>query len=296
MLSLLKQKTITNKNKKMKSLFQSTVIVMIVVAGLTACKKEGVQPNDSISPEIAAGSGNQIEAARFNFKEARNLVKKGTDSLVYNAGGTLTKVIYSPVKYVTYVKSGNTLTASTFENNVLKLKVEYTITSGRTTQSKHTSYESNVGVTKTWWYDYSVDGLLSEKYNKDNTAERIKFVWYGPNNLSQAKFYSAANQHIATLQFQRGGQGPADKLQINSVRTTLDPYLKIFGVQCTTVSAGENMTYFLSPASSFKENHVFTYDRDGYPTKVNVYDATNDPGYDPANWTLKYTHTFSYSN
>ena len=284
------------KTKKMKSLFQLTAIVLIVASGLTSCKKEGFQTKDSISPAIAAGSANQIETARFNLKSARNLVKKGADSLVYNAGGTLTKVIYSPTKYVTYVKSGNLLTASTFENNVLKSKVEYTISSGRTTQSKHTSYESNVAVTKTWWYDYTVDGLLNEKYNKDNTAERIRFVWFGSNNLSQAKFYSAANQHIATLQFQRGGQGPADKLQINSVRTTLDPYLKIFGVQCTTVSAGENMTYFLSPASSFKESHVFTYDRDGYPTKVNVYDATNDPGYDPANWTLKYTHTFSYSN
>jgi hypothetical protein len=280
----------------MKSLFQLTAIVLIVVAGLTSCKKEGFQSKDSINAAIAAGSSNQLEAARFNFKEARNLIKKGTDSLVYNAGGTLTKVIYSPTKYVTYVKSGNVLTASTFENNVLKLKVEYTISSGRTTQSKHTSYASNVGVTKTWWYDYNANGLLQEKYNKDNTAERIKFVWIGANNLSQVKFYSAADQHLSTLQFQRGGLGQADKLQINSVRTTLDPYLKIFGVQCTTVSGGEHVTYFLSPESSFKENHIFSYDREGYPTKVNVYDATNDSGSDPANWTLKYTHTFSYSN
>ena len=280
----------------MKSLFQSTVIVFIVAAGLTACNKEGIQSNDSTTPEIAARSGNQDEAARLILREARNLVKKGTDSLVYTPGGALSKVIYSPTKYVTYVKVGKILTASTFENNVLKLKVEYTITSGRTTQSKHTSYASNVGVTKTWWYDYSVDGLLQEKYNKDNTAERIKFVWHEAKNLSLVKFYSAADQHLSTLQFQRGGLGQADKLQINSVRTTLDPYLKIFGVQCTTVSGGEHVTYFLSPGSSFKENHIFSYDRDGYPTKVNVYDATNDSGSDPANWTLKYTHIFSYSN
>ena len=263
----------------MKRLFQPAVIAMIVVVGLTACKKESIQPADSTIPEIVAGSS-------LNFNLARNLVKKGTDSLVYNAGGTLIKVIYSPSKFVSYQKSGNILTASSFENNVLKLKVEYTLDNGRTIQSKHTSYESNVGVSKTWLYDYNNDGKLIEKYNKDNSAERMKFVWVGPDNLAQVKFYSAANQHLATLQFTRHNQ--VDKIKINSPRSSLDPYLKIFGIQCGNMSTGEDMTYLMSPGSDFKESHTFTYDRNGYPVKVDVYD--------PTNWTHKYTHTFSYNN
>ena len=263
----------------MKKLFQPAVIALIVIAQLTACKKEGIPETDSTMRQ-----NEPSPAVSFNL--ARNLIKKGTDSLVYNAGGTLIKAIYSPIKYVSYQKSGNILTASTFENNVIKLKVEYTINNGRTTQSKHTSYESNVAVSKTWLYDYNADGRLTEKYNKDNSAERVKFVWIGTDNLAQIKWYSAANQHIATLQFTRNAQ--VDKLKINSVRSGLDPYLKIFGVQSGIMSTGENMSYPLSPASDFKESHTYTYDRDGYPVKVDVYDATN--------WILKYSHKFSYNN
>jgi hypothetical protein len=284
MLSLLKQKKII-KNKKMKKLFQPAIFVMSVVIGLSACKKENVQPTDSTAPSMEASTSLNSNGLTLNV--ARNLVKKGTDSLIYNQGGTLTKVINSPVKYVTYQKAGNVITALTFESNVLRLKVEYTLANGRTTKSVHTSYQSNIGVSKTWLYDYNSDGLLIEKYNKDNTKERFKFVWYSETNLSQVKFYSGNDQHISTLQFQRGGQGQADKLRINSVRTGLDPYLKVFGVQCTTVSNGESMTYPNSPNSNFSESHTFTYDRDGYPTKLDVYDSSN--------WTLKYTHNYLYS-
>ncbi|HEY0677486.1 MAG TPA: hypothetical protein VGD17_04335 [Chitinophagaceae bacterium] len=265
----------------MKSLFQPAVIAMIVVAGLASCKKEGIQPNDSTitPPEVEAGRS-------VNLNVAHNLVRKGTDSLVYNAGGTLTKVIYSPSVFVSYQKSGNILTASKFENNVLKAKVEYTLVNGRTSQSKHTSYESNVAVTKTWLYDYNADNRLIQKYNKDNSTERINFVWIGQDNLAVIKWFNGSNQQTAALQFTRNAQ--ADKIKINSTRSGLDPYLKIFGTPCGIMSTGEDMTYPLSPASNFKESHSFTYDRDGYPVKVSVYD--------PTNWTLKYTQTFAYSN
>lgn len=263
----------------MKKLFQPAVMVMIVAAGLTACSKENIQPAASTTPEMEAGHSLKLGVAR-------NLVKKGTDSLVYNAGGTLTKVIYSPTKYVSYLKSGNLLTASTFENNVLKLTVEYTLSNGRTIQSKHTSWESNVGVSKTWLYDYNNDGGLDEKYNKNNSAERMRFYWVGPNNLHSIKFYTPANVHVATLQYTR--HTVVDKIKINSPRSSLDPYLKIFGVQCPVMSTGEDMIYPLSPGSNFKESHTYTFDRNGYPVKVDVYD--------PSNWSFKYAHTFSYNN
>jgi hypothetical protein len=263
----------------MKKLFQNAVIVTVAVTSFTACKKEYVQP--------AEASSRQVDQERsLILSPARNLTRKGTDSLIYNSGGALTQVIYSPSKYVTYLKSGNILTAKTFENNVLKLKVEYTISNGRTTQSKHTSYESSVGVIKTWLYDYNNDGRLVEKYNKDNSAERIQFIWVGLDNLAQIKWYSGANQHIATLQFTRSQQ--VDKIKINSNRSSLDPYLKIFGVPCGILSTGEGMSYPLSPASNFQESHTFDYDRNGYPVKLDVFD--------PATWTLKYTQTFAYSN
>jgi hypothetical protein len=262
----------------MKKLIQPAALVLMVAAGLTACKKENIQVNEPATPEV--------HALNLNLPAARLLVKKGTDSILYSAGGTVTKVIYSPTKFVSYLKSGNILTASTFESNVLKSKIEYTITNGRTTQSKHTSYESNVAVSKTWLYDYNNDGRLVEKYNKDNHNERIKFVWVGLENFAQVKWYSAANQLIAILQFTRNTQ--VDKIKINSPRSSLDPYLKIFGVQSSIMSTGEDMTYTLSPGSNFKESFTFTYDRDGYPVKVNVYD--------PTDWSFKYSHTFSYNN
>ncbi|MGB8195189.1 MAG: hypothetical protein WCF67_24850 [Chitinophagaceae bacterium] len=265
----------------MKSLFQSAVIAIIVVAGLTSCKKETIQPGNSntVTPEVEAGLP--------VFNVARNLVKKGTDSLVYNAGGTLTKVIYNPSKYVTYQKSGNILTASTFENNALKLEVKYTLDNGRTIKSVHTSWESNVGVSKTWLYDYDNDNRLTEKYNKDNHAERVLFSWQYPGNLGKIRWYSAANQHVATLQFEYNTTQD-DKVKLNSVRSGLDPYLTIFGAHKQTMVTGEVMTYLLSPASNFKESHTHTYDRDGYPVKLYIYD--------PTDWTLKSTLTYSYSN
>lgn len=267
----------------MKSLFQPAVIAIIIVAGLTACKKDNVQPANAGLATQEIQSGGVI-----NPNITRKLVKKGTDSLVYNADGTLAKVIYTPFKYVSYQKSGNILTASTFENNILRLQVEYTLDNGRTTKSVHTSWESTVGVSKTWLYDYDDNtGRLTQKYNKDNWTERINFIWAGQDNLAAIKWYSAANQHTATLQF--GRNQLVDHLKINSPRSSLDPYLKIFGTRCGILSTGENMSFPLSPGSDFKESHTFTFDRDGYPVKVDVRDPEN-------NWALKYTHSFSYMN
>lgn len=171
----------------------------------------------------------------------------------------------------------------------MRLKVVYTLDNGRATQSKHTSYESSIGVTKTWFYEYRNDGLLIEKYNKDNLKERMKFDWTEVNNLVDIEFYNGNNQKTATLQFQRGGLGHEDKLQSNSERSSLDPYLKIFGPQCTTVSNGEFMTYHLSPNSNIQEAHGYTYDRDGYITRIDAYDPLN-------NWAPKYSHKISYNN
>jgi hypothetical protein len=269
------------KTKTMKSLFQPAVIAMIVVVGLTSCKKESMQPAEStVAPEIGTQSV-------INPNITRQLQRKGTDSLVYNADGSLAKVIYSPTKYVAYSKSGNVLTAKTFESNVLKLQVDYTLNNGRTTKSVHTSWQSNVGVSKTWLYDYDNNGRISQKYNKDNWTERINFNWIGADNLHNIQWYSGSNQHVATLLFTRNQL--VDKIKINSPRSSLDPYLKVFGTRCGTLSTGEDMVYPLSPASNFKESHTFTFDRDGYPVKVEVRDPEN-------NWQLKYTHTFSYVN
>lgn len=266
----------------MKSFFKPAVIAMIIVAGLTSCKKNNIEPASAAAvPEVEAGG-------YINPNVARKLVRKGTDSLVYNADGSLAKVIYSPAKYVSYSKSGNILTALTFESNVLKLKVEYTLDNGRTIKSVHTSYESNVGVSKTWLYDYdNNNGRIHQKYNKDNHAERMNFNWVGQDNLHSVDFYSAANVHVATLQFTRNQL--VDMLKLNSPRSSLDPYLKIFGTRCGTLSTNEDMEYPLSPGSNFKEAHTFTFDREGYPTKVEVRDPEN-------NWQLKYTHTFAYKN
>jgi hypothetical protein len=264
----------------MKQFIQPAVIAMIVVAGFSSCKKETVQD------AVPTSNTETMEARPGTLTPARNLVKKGTDSLVYNAGGTLTKVIYNADKYVSYVKSGNMLTASTFEGNVLKSKVEYTINNGRATQSKHTSYESTVAVTKTWIYLYNNEGRLYQKYNKNNSSERMNFLWVGADNLTKIKWYSPNDEHIATLQFTRNAI--PDKLKINSVRSTLDPYLKIFGVPCGILSTGEGMSYTLSPASNFSESFTFSFDRDGYPVKVDIFD--------PSTWTLKSTQLFGYSN
>lgn len=265
----------------MKSLFQPAVIAMIVVAGLTSCKKDSMQPAEStLAPEVEADG-------LINPSVARKLQRRGTDSLVYNADGSLAKVIYSPTKYVAYSKSGNILTAKTFESNVLKLQVEYTLDNGRTTKSVHTSWESNVGVSKTWLYDYNNDGRIIEKYNKNNWTERMTFHWVGDENLHSVKWYNGNNQHMATLIFTR--HQLVDKVRTNSPRSTLDPYLKVFGHRSNILSTGEDMVYPLSPNSDFKESHTFTFDREGYPVKVDVRDPEN-------NWQLKYTHTFSYVN
>jgi hypothetical protein len=281
MLSLWKQKTIIKKTKTMKSLFQPAVIAIIIVAGLTSCKKDTIQSgNSTTAPEVESG-------IRANFEAARLLVKKGTDSLVYNAGGTLTKVIYSPSKYVTYQKSGNTLTAKTFENNALKSEVEYTLQNGRTIKSVHTSWASNVGVSKTWLYDYDNKNRLEQQYNKDNHTERINFNWVYPGNLNKIDWFSAANQHTGTLQFEYNTT-QEDKLKLNSKRSGFDPYLAIFGATNVQMITGEVMSYPLSPASNFKESHTHTYDRDGYPVKLSVYD--------PTDWSLKFTLNYAYKN
>jgi hypothetical protein len=266
----------------MKSFFQPAVIAIIVVAGLTACKKDNIQPSTVNVPEV------QGDVINPNINVARKLVRKGTDSLVYNADGSLAKVIYSPTKYVAYSKSGNILTAKTFESNVLKLQVDYTLENGRTVKSVHTSWESNVGVSKTWLYDYNQNnGRLEQKYNKNNYTERINFKWIGMDNLRAIEWYSANNVLLATLHFTRNEI--VDKIKINSPRSSLDPYLKVFGTRCGILSTNEDMEYHLSPGSNFKEAHTFTFDRDGYPVKVSVTDPEN-------NWALKYTHTFAYKN
>jgi hypothetical protein len=265
----------------MKQVIKAAMIVMTAFVGFTSCKKEAVESNAN-NERVPAETGQTA-----SFILARNLVKKGTDSLVYNAGGTLTKVIYSPIRYVSYQKSGNKLTASTYENNQLYSKEVYKLENGRVTESVFTSYEYNIGISKTWWYDYDNKGRLTEKYNKDNTAERIKYSWSDPATLHEIKFFSADDKLVTVVNFQRHGK--ADKLKLNPVRSGLDPYLKIFGVPCNILATGETITYPLAPAYNFTESFVYTYDREGYPMKMDIYKLA-------ANWELTGTQNFSYVN
>jgi hypothetical protein len=264
----------------MKNLFQSAMIIITAALAITSCSKEAIQSN----AEAMHGPG---EGGRTgNLIVAKNLIKKGTDSLVYNAGGTLTKVIYSPNKYVTYQRSVNKITASTFEDNIKRIEEVYTLSNGRAIQSIRTTYSSNIGVSKTWLYDYDKQGHLTEKYNKNNTTERMIFDWYGQDLLDKVIFYNASNQIVTQLQFQR--QGQADKIKINSARSSLDPYLQIFGVPCSVLATNEIMTYPTGLASNFTEVYYYTYDREGYPTKMDIYDPHN-------NWSLIGTEFFKYS-
>jgi hypothetical protein len=135
-------------------------------------------------------------------------------------------------------------------------------------------------------YDYDKQGHLHEKYNKDNTNERMIFNWYGEDLMRKVTFYNGSNQIIALLEFQQ--QGQADKLKLNSARSGLDPYLPIFGVTCKVLPTNEIMSYPTGLSTDFTEVFSYTYDREGYPTKMEIYDPHN-------NWSLKGTEFFKYS-
>ena len=265
----------------MKKVFRSFVILSTVVTGFTACKKDVLEKENVPAADVAA-TGQFI-----NPNMAPKLVKKGSDSLIYNQDGSLlSKVLHSATSYTDYTTSSNEITSNYYENNSLRRKVVYKLdNSGKVTQSILTSYEYNIGVTKTFNYIYDGKNQLIKKYNKDAPNERSDFFWGKIGHLSHITWYNANN--VETYKVEYSYSLKDDKLKMFSQRTGLDVYLKIFGARPNKLVSSEGVYYPSSPGNNIHETHGFELNRDGYPTKFYRYKTSP--------WTFIESQTYLYA-
>ena len=252
----------------MKKFAQSLLLIVTAAASFTACKKEAGQPETATPPAMEA------QTSRDNFtpiEAAPKLVKKGGDSLVYNADGSLQKVIRSASEFTSYTKLGNLLTAVYFFNNVFVGKIEYTLdATGRATEAKHIGFASNNGSSPVFVYQYDASNRLTKCYNKLNPTVYSKFIWAASSKqLNQVKWYNGGNYESSAIYFTYKPE--ADYLKTWSKRTGLDSYLNIFGSRPAKMIASEDLQNYDNPALSKHEYSSYNYNSDGYPVKQEVH-------------------------
>ena len=207
------------------------------------------------------------------------LTKCADDSLVYYNDGRLAKVLHGKGFYTQYNYGFTTVIAKRYSMPGNQLQDEMTyfvdVQTGRVYESKFTAYSyhpnGTIVIKKTFKYEYNANGQLTKKYNKDKTLERSTFSWGADGNLVTIAFYNEYNVDYAKVKYTRHVN--ADKLKLQSRKSNLDPYLKIFGKGSKNIAASEieYPEYGLTPTSFEQFNYL--YNADGYPTQCNVSDA-----------------------
>lgn len=264
----------------MKKVFNGFLFTAMLALSITACKKD-IQPNAANEPNAPSESAAIANGNRVAPGTAPRLTKVDNDSLIYANDGRLAKVQHSASSFTQYTYSFNYITAKTFDGSDLTKKIVYQLDlqTDRVVESEEHKYSypaPNVTIHDQKWFkfEYDAEGHLKKKYNKYQTYERSNFSWGADGNLVTVYFHDQYNEILQHIWYGRSVE--TDKLNLQPVRSGLDPYLKIFG------KGSKNMMHILQryPSSGstpdFTEYHNFQFNAGGYPTSCTIVDAATN--------------------
>jgi YD repeat-containing protein len=270
----------------MKRFLGSSLIIVLVAISLASCKKDINE--QAANPALTSDARASLRGT-LNPNLALRLTKRGNDSLIYNADGSLAKVLKSPNQYITYEKSGNKLITKKYTGNTLQEKVQYVLdpSNGKAFTSEHTVYGFNLPKVTHWAYEYDNAGRLVKKFNNAVNAERYEFKWNPVINvLDWVHYYNMANEKVKSASFTYNDV--QDKVKAWSDRVEVDSYLKIFGTSPSKLISWESVIYPNNPAANVAEHFEYTMNRSGYPMYYLISQGYNDEPYGKV--------SFSYSN
>ena len=267
----------------MKKIIKPFLSIAVVALSLTACKKD-IASDSANKEQMPTQPGEEVQSMNARIGGYSNtLTKYDKDSLIYANDGRLAKVQHSVNSFTQYTYGFNFITAKTFEGNELRKKIVYELDlqNNRVVESEEHKYSypaPNVTIHDQKWFkfEYDAEGHLKKKYNKYKTYERTNFSWGADGNLVTIYFHDQYNEILQHIWYGRSIE--LDKLQMQPVRSGLDPHLKIFG------KGSKNMMHILQryPASGstpdLLEYHNFLFNPKGYPTNCTIIDGvTNKP-------------------
>ena len=263
----------------MKKLKHSLLLIAAASSLMIACKKESLRPNENdLTATPSAAANQKSEAGLIASSQTYKLNRKGADTLIYNKDGRLGKVMKDPANYTVYTYGINSIIAKRYMSNTLWDEVFYVLdpSTGRAMESTRKQYlwlGNDVNITYSGEvYVYDPTGRLTSKYNKNKPKER--FVYVQANDNFTVDVYAADDTYKYSHYYPLGTK-VENKLKLNPEKSGLDVYLKIFG----TVSKYLPSSQLTMDIATLKwisgENHEYTFNADGYPTKLVRTDFLN---------------------
>jgi hypothetical protein len=183
-----------------------------------------------------------------------------------------------PANYTVYTYGINSIRAKRYMSNTLWDEVFYILdpNTGRAIESTRKQYlwlGNDVNITYSGEvYVYDATGRLTSKYNKNKPKER--FVYVQANDNFTVDVYTADDTYKYS-HYHMLGLKVENKLKLNPEKSGLDVYLKIFGTVSKYLPNGQHTMDIATLKWISAENHEYTFNADGYPTKLVRTDILN---------------------
>jgi hypothetical protein len=274
---------LSNKNQQnqtMKKLLPSLLLIAAVSSLMVACKKESLAPNDNdLTANPSAASSQRGNGGVLASQKTYKLTRKGADTLIYNRDGRLGKVMKDPANYTVYTYGINSITAKRYMSNTLWDEVYYQLDpgTGRALESTRKQYLTIGNINNITYsgevYVYDATGQLTSKYNKNKPKER--YTYFHQNNEGFKVDVYAADDTYKYRHSYPTTYKVINKLKLNPEKSGLDVYLTIFGTVSKYLPDGELTLDIPTMIWTSAETHKYTFNADGYPTKVVREDVLN---------------------
>ena len=275
--------------------------------GLIACKPEtDVDAIPSLPNEFAQQSTN---GNRTPDKPHR-LIKHGTNTLSYNPEGQLSRVTFSPTRFIDYTYQDSIrVFTSEYINNVLEEKVTYNIhhalgaggngmwspTDPETYFSHYPNqcylvvwvkYIHGVGAETTKQHSrlfrYNEKGMLWKVDDFGNSIDvyRSEITYDSNGDLAKVTEFTAGDVKMSETTYTYSGYRNSS-LVLNDYHTfnpdefQVDPYVPVFGKYGSHLIQTKTRTSFFSIIPSYSYRYQYTLDASGYVTNRDTYNVSN---------------------
>jgi hypothetical protein len=273
----------------MKHFIHSLLLVAIASSLMIACKKESLSHNQTdLAPSPALASDQRGSGGILVGQQNLKLTRRGSDTIIYNRDGRLGKVMKDAANYTVYTYGINSITAKTYISNSLFKEVFYKLdaTTGRALEatSKHYLYlgnDLNTSISAEV-FEYDASGRLATKYNMSNPQERYTYFQSQDAysiNIDGSDGKTKRINHYPTK------NKMSNTFKLNPENSGLDIYLNIFGTVCKYIPSGKHIWDVATNGWIVAESHIYTLNKDGYPTQLQRKDLLNN---------ISTTETFAY--
>ncbi|WP_461092055.1 hypothetical protein [Spirosoma gilvum] len=253
-------------------------------ASLSSCNKNNVidpMPQENRPSGVTPGNVTTLDASPVvSVFKKYTLTKDGDATLSYDNDGRLTKVSYSPSKYIDYGYgfNGNVVIKTSYEGGKLVKQESYSLNSnGKCTHSHHKAFsyynQGTITTEDSYEYEYHTSGVVAgalKQCTNTKTLERWDFVYNSNHGIASIYYINdnGVNDWSVWFNYQSLTDGIDNKYKLNPSVKILDPYLKLFGdfhqIHLTPTEhhykQGSN-----TPYASY--GYKYTLNADGYPTK-----------------------------